>query len=427
LLLLPLLASVPALLAPLGAAVRPAAGRALRDSAQTLTRLPRRFFAYAEAHPGALVRRLSVLEAPLHPLLELHARLHRRFHFRPIERGLTAFLVTRTLFAGAGAVSFDGGPLLRLAQRPPHLRALSRIFTSGDERPLYESRDLFFRPWSAFAARRRLHLLLGDANLCDWAQVLRIGSTALVLEAIEADPDGDWPRLADPLAALRELNRDPELRGELALVCGGRRSALALQLDYIARVRAILARAAEPPADWKVRVLAMWQESLDALERDPEALADRVDWLAKRALLRRDLRESADVEALEARGAELLEATSSPDAETRRLRGLAYRVLRTDLRYHELGPAGGHRRLREQGRIRRLVSDAEVARARREPPGDTRARGRGRAIREAVSGALGGAATWHRVRVGRFDWRWLPDPLEPAARRLSSPRVVESA
>jgi len=420
LLLMPLLAGVPALIAPAAAAVRPAAGRALRRASRAMAGWPLRFFAWVEAEPGELVRRLSFLEAPLHPLLELHARLHRRFHFRPIERGLTAFLVTRTLFAGAGAVAFDGGPLLRLAQRPPHLRALSRIFTSGDERPLYESRDLFFRPWSAFASRRRLHLLLGDANLCDWALVLRVGATALVLEAIEAEPQGDWPRLADPLAALRELNRDPELRGELALAGAGRRSAIQIQRDYLARVRACLARASDPPADWKVRVLAMWQETLDALERDPEALADRVDWLAKRALLRRDVREAADARALEARGAAVLGEAVSLDAEARRLRGLAYRALRTDLRYHELGAAGGHRRLREQGRVRNMVSDAEVERARREPPSDTRALPRGRAIREAVRRSCGGAATWHRVRVGRFDWRWLPDPLEPAPRRLAA-------
>lgn len=419
LLLLPVLAGVPALLAPLAARLRfPRAARALREGARRLAGAPLRVFAYAEAQPGALVRRLSLLEAPLHPLLELHTRLHRRFHFRPIERGLTAFLVTRSVFAGAGAVAFDGGPLLRLAQRPPHLRAVARIFTSGDERPLYEIRDLFFRPWSAFAARRRLHLLLGDANLCDVALVLRVGSTALALEAIEADPGADWPRLEDPLGALRLLNRDPELRGELPLAGGaGRRSALAIQREYLARVRAALARAPEPPAEWKVRVLAMWQETLDLLERDPDALADRVDWLAKRALLRRELRDPADVRALEAGGAKLLADDAPADPESRRLRALAYRALRSDLRYHELGPGGGHRRLRARGQIRTLVSDAEVERARREPPDDTRARARGRAIREAARAGKGGAATWHRVRIGRFDWRWFLDPLDPGKKR----------
>jgi proteasome accessory factor A len=416
LLALPVAALLLAALTPLARRLRPGAGRALARASRALVETPLRLFRALEANPGAWARRLAWVEAPLQPLVALHSRLYRAFHFRAVERGATAFLVTRTLFAGAGAVAFDGGPLLRLAQRPPHLRALSRMFTSGSERPLYESRDLFFRPWSAFAARRRLHLLLGDANLCEWAQVLRTGATALVLEAIEADPDGDWPRLADPLAALRALNRDPELRGELALAGGGSRGALALQRDYLERVRRVLARAPDPPAPWKARVLAMWDETLALLEREPEALADRVDWIAKRALLRRDVRDAADVRALEARGAEVLGERVALDDEARRLRGLAYRALRTDLRYHELGPGGGYRRLRAQGRVRTLVAEADVERARREPPADTRAHGRGRAIREAHRRSLPGGATWHRVRLGALDWRWFPDPLRPGGR-----------
>jgi proteasome accessory factor A len=417
LLLLPVVAALPAALAPLAGRWRPAAGAALRRAARATAELPLRLFRVVEANPGEIARRLAFVEAPLQPLIALHSLLHRRFHFRPIERGLTAFLVTRMSFAGAGAVAFDGGPLLRLAQRPPHLRALSRIFTSGDERPLYESRDLFFRPFSAFGSRRRLHLLLGDANLCEWAQVLRVGATALVLEAIEAEPEADWPRLVDPLGALRALNRDPELRGELELAGGGRRPAVEIQREYLARVRRILARAPEPPAGWKVQVLAMWEETLALLASDPDALADRVDWLAKRALLRRDLRDPADARALEARGAAVLRETVSQDAEARRLRGLAYRALRTDLRYHELGPGGGYRRLRAAGRVRSLVSDSEVTRALREPPPDTRALPRGRAIREAAGRSLAGGATWHRVRLGRLDWRWFPDPLCAEDRR----------
>jgi hypothetical protein len=85
--------------------------------------------------------------------------------------------------------------------------------------------------------------------------------------------------------------------------------------------------------------------------------------------------------------------------------------LRADLRYHELGPRGGHRRLRDAGRVRVLASDAEVARARREAPADTRAGPRGRAIREARRRGRGGAATWHRVRLGALEWRFFPDPL----------------
>ena len=199
--------------------------------------------------------------------MSLHSAVFNRFHFRRFRKYLTGFLVSRTLYTGAGTLSFDGGPLLRLAQRPPFLKTLARIFSDGDERPLYETRDLFFQPWSALRARRRLHLLIGDANLSEWAQVLRVGATALVLEAIESGVEFDWPVLSAPLASLRRINRDPELGAELELVGGARMTALELQRAYLHGVRQVLGNA--PQQAWKRPVLEYWEETLEALELDP--------------------------------------------------------------------------------------------------------------------------------------------------------------
>jgi proteasome accessory factor A len=373
----------------------------------------------AARDPGTLVRRLAWLEWPLHPTIALHALVYERFHFVAIRRCATAFLVTRSLFCGAGRVVLDGGPLLRVAQRPPFMRSLARIFTSGERRPVFELRDAFFRPWSAFGRRRRLHLMLGDANLCDWSLVLRTGTTALVLEAIEAEPDAAWPRLARPLPALREVANDPSLERTLQLEDGSAVTALEIQRRTLAVVRRVV--GADPaPALWKLRVLAMWEETLDLLEREPAALADRVDWLAKRKLLHQLLPDPADRRALEARGSAVLEATSGASASSphhaaaadQRLRSLAWRALRIDFAYHELGPRGELRKLEAAGEVRRLTSDDAVARARREPPVDTRAAARGRAIRDAHAQRASGGVSWHRARIGRA-WRFFTDPLSP--------------
>lgn len=395
----------------------PGAGRNLARRGWRLRIAATRTLRQLVRHPGELPRRLAWLEAPLVPLLALHSRVYDAFHFRRIRRDATAFLVTRTVFAGAGAVRpGEGAPLVRLAQRPPFLRAVSRIFTHGDARPLFESRDVFFRPWSAFGSRRRLHLLLGDANLCDWALVLRVGATALVLEALESGAAVRWPRLVAPLAALRAVNEDDALTREIPLAWGGSATALAVQRRYLEGVRAALGDEIHRVA-WKRRVFAMWEETLDALARDPAVLADRVDWIAKRALVEDEVPDPDDRRALERRGRALLEGPPA-DAEARRLRPLAFRALRADLRYHELGPRGGHRRLCRLGRVRELVSDVDVERALFEPPADTRAAARGRAIREASRGRTGGAATWHRVRVGWRSWRIYADPLAPRATLL---------
>ncbi len=393
------------LCAVLLAVLRPSAARRLLGFVEAR-------IARAGEQPGALARRLHWLVKPIYPLLALHSRVYNRFHFRAIRRDLAAHLATRTIYTGAGAVAFDGGPLLRLAQRPPFVRTLARIFPTGGDRPMFETRDLFFRPWSALLSRRRLHLLVGDANLCEWAQVLRVGTTALILELIESHPDVRLPVLADPLDALRRTSLDADLSAPLALADGGTATALEIQRRYLSAVRRVL----EPDrsdAPWKARVLRAWQETLELLERDPAALADRVDWIAKRRLLDEELPDAADREALARRGAALVRDDGAHTPEERRLRGLAFRAWRLDLRYHELGARGGHRRLERRGRVRRLCDDAAIERARPEPPADTRAWARGQAIKFACAHARDGGVAWHRVRLGKLDWRWLRDPLDP--------------
>jgi proteasome accessory factor A len=408
--------------------------RPLRRSwSDATTRFTRRATAYVSVraravarNPGELVRRLNRLVAPLFPILELHSWLLQRFILRRIQRFFTAFLVTRTVFTGAGSIVFDGGPLVRLAQRPPFLQALARIFTSGERRPIYEIRDLFFQPLELFRSQRRLHLMLGDANLCEWAQVLRVGVSALVLEALEEGDSGSgpepWPELADPLAALRTLNRDPDLQARLELADGSHATALEIQTLYLEGVRETLGGSLQ---GWKARVLRDWETTLDLLARDPSQLADRVDWIAKQSLFRREIPDPEDREALRQRGGALIEGPPPEDDESRRLRDLAFRARRLDLRYHELGSRGGYRKLVRDGSVRALAERSAVHAARTSPPEDTRARARGRAIRDACVRRRSGAATWHRVRIGVFEWRWFPDPLDPGLEGLEGEEGVE--
>jgi proteasome accessory factor A len=157
----------------------------------------------------------------------------------------------------------------------------------------------------------------------------------------------------------------------------------------------------------------MWEETLDLLARDPGALADRIDWLAKRKLLHETLRDPADRRALELRGAALLEAAPAGSLADEGLRRLAWRALRIDFAYHELGGRGEQRKLEACGVLQRIASDAAVAHARREAPPDTRAAARSRAIRDAHARGVSGGVSWHRARIGPFAWRFFTDPLAP--------------
>ena len=151
----------------------------------------------------------------------------------------------------------------------------------------------------------------------------------------------------DPVAALREISRDPDL--EVAVECeGGRKlSGLDILETYLDRIEMDGARGEED-----VWVTQQWRQLLDLLRRDPDATADRLDWTAKRALYRE----------IGASGATLDKAE----------------LTRVDLAYHLVDPdLSVYDSLVEHGRMRRLVDSEAVNRAMFDPPTGTRAAVRG--------------------------------------------------
>lgn len=153
----------------------------------------------------AFARRLSGLETGLEELLlKLVAfivyRLYRPFvqfysafydlaAFAEIRRGLTAHLVSRTVFTGAGALALDsaGCPAgFLLSQRADRLVRVSGVYWDDPGRPFIDTKQFFFEPFAVFARRKRLHIICGDSNMSETAEWLRIGTTDLVLRLAEA-------------------------------------------------------------------------------------------------------------------------------------------------------------------------------------------------------------------------------------------------
>jgi hypothetical protein len=103
-----------------------------------------------------------------------------------------------------------------------------------------------------------------------------------VLEALSRRPNLVVPELADPLPTLRAISRDVSLRRRIELKGGETSSAIEVQRAYLAMVRA----ACDLSVDWKRALVEYWERILADLETDPELCADRLDWVAKRALIR---------------------------------------------------------------------------------------------------------------------------------------------
>jgi proteasome accessory factor A len=294
--------------------------------------------------------------------------LPRALAWDHLVAGVQAFLVTRQVFAGAGKFAIEAederiSPAFQISQRSDFFSELQSVDTM-QRRPIINTRD---EPHANPRLWRRFHVILGDANLCPFATWLKVGATALVLEAIVRQPTRPWPRLSDPLGTLRGISRDPAFRWEIKRKRGGPTTALALQREYIQAVRA----ECDLAAPGRLAVVEAWEEVIDDLEADYSRCRDRVDWVAKLALLR----------------------------EFQKRQGLADDdpwLQSLDLEYHRLDLAQGlYYGLEQTGAMRGVPPEAAVRQALTEPPPTTRAAVRGYCIQKFPQAVL--SAQWDHV------------------------------
>jgi proteasome accessory factor PafA2 len=328
--------------------------------------------------------------------------MDRTVPFGRVVAGITPFFVTRQLFAGAGKVGCEAAGLsgkdvpFQISQRADFFEEEVGLETTL-KRPIVNTRD---EPHCDAQKYRRLHVILGDANLSEISTFLKVGTTAIVLSMIEDDELGRDLSLVSPVQALRQVSYDLSLAKPLELANGTRATALEIQWQYLdfakkyAESRGLESVGEEVGAD----VLQRWESVLHALETDPMSLATQLDWVAKYQLL------SAYRER---------DGLDWTDAKLRAM----------DLQYHDIRPA---RSLSTRVGLERITTDAEVKAAMTDPPRTTRAWFRGRCLQRWGSAVV--AANWDSLvfDVGGDPLRRVPmmEPLRGTAALLED--VVES-
>src|ERR671920_283724 len=195
--------------------------------------------------------------------------MRRQTPFADIVAHLTPFFVTRQIFCGAGRVGIgqDGsGAGFQISSRADFFEVEVGLETTL-KRPIINTRD---EPHSDADKYRRLHVIIGDANLSEIATYLKVGTTALVLTMIEEKALTPDLGIADPVSELKAVSHDPSLTHLLRLRDGRRLTALDLQWGYYARVRAFCDERYGSDMDSQTAdVLNRWESVLDKLGRDP--------------------------------------------------------------------------------------------------------------------------------------------------------------
>ena len=297
--------------------------------------------------------------------------VRRSTPFGDIVRHLTPFFVSRQVVCGAGRVGLgqDGhGDGFQLSQRADFFEVEVGLETTL-KRPIINTRD---EPHADPEKYRRLHVILGDANLAETSTYLKVGTTALVLAMIEDRFITTDLTVSRPVSSLKQVSHDPSLTHLLEVGDGRTMTAVQLQWEYLTLARKFVEEKQGSDVDAQTRdVLERWESVLNSLERDPFELAEELDWVAKLKLLN----------------------------SYRERDGLAWsdaKLHLIDLQYADLRPEKGlYHRLVKLGRMRRLVEESVVTEAMHEPPHDTRAYFRGRCLSKYADSIA--AASWDSV------------------------------
>jgi len=310
----------------------------------------------------------------------------RAVSFERITQALTPFLVTRLIYAGSGKVGAENqtSPVdYQISQRADFFETLVDLNTMV-RRPIINTRD---EPHSDAVKYRRLHVIVGDANMAELSTYLKVGTLSIVLDLLEAGADLPQISLADPVNAIKQVSRDVLVKESLKLTDGGATTAIAVQRAYLKAAQSFY--ACHELNQVTKDVLVRWEDVLDRLERDPRSLVRELDWVAKRYLIESYMdRKSC--------------GWDDP------------RVRLMDLQYHDVRPDKGlYYTLERNHRIERVVLEPEIARAEFNPPVGTRAYFRGQCVKKYPNAVYGVSWTSVLFDVGQNKIKRIPlmDPL----------------
>jgi proteasome accessory factor A len=224
-------------------------------------------------------------------------------------------------------------------------------------------------------------LIHGDTNVLPSTLFLKIGTTRLVLDLLDAD---EMPMLVlnDAVTTLRQLSRTLAYPWCVSLGDGKMADALELLDLYRQKAKQLFkGRDAETDA-----ILNLWEWVQKALSDDLSSLVGLVDWVSKEFLLRQFC-EHEDISW----GHQWLESQ--------------------DLEFHQIDPdkSLGLALANMEG----FWAPQRLTQARLEPPKDSRAHARSRLMREIMGKETTYFLDWEAVEVPNQKRTRLLDPFQP--------------
>ncbi|WP_418906625.1 Pup--protein ligase [Glutamicibacter endophyticus] len=295
----------------------------------------------------------------------------RRMEFKRLTDMLIPFLVTRQLLCGAGhLVNIDDETRFVFSQRADHVwEDVSSATTRS--RPIINTRD---EPHADAEYYRRLHVIVGDTSMSETTQLLKIGTTDLVLRLIESGEIYHDLRLENPIRSIRQVSHDFTGQTVVRLMSGDEPTALQIQWKLLELVTEFVERHGAHHESVP-HILALWERVLTAIETQNYGLIDTdIDWAIKHKLLTGYAAKN-NLELSDARIAQL------------------------NLTYHDIDPTRGiFHLLQKRGLATGVVDPSAIRAAIDQPPATTRAKIRGDFVRAARATGRRYSADWVHMK-----------------------------
>ena len=314
-------------------------------------------------------------------------------------QSLLAFLTLRLLFASSGRVGATLAAEFRGELTRPGADNIFQISQRADyinndlfewvqfNRAIINTRD---EPLADARKYRRLHLLHGDTNVLPVTLLLKVGTTSLVLDLLEADRLPPIT-LSDAVMTFRTLSHQPEGPWLVPLANGKCAPAMELLFQYLSAGRTeFQGRDAETDA-----LLDIWEQVLSGLATNSPELIGKVDWVTKHWLLRRFMEQ---------------EKITWSDGWLKS----------QDLEFHHADPARNLALALDSTPEPWRIPAEQISAAMRRPPENTRASARSRAMHALQESISDYYIDWEMMGTNGCNPLQLLNPFEAAPREMES-------
>ncbi len=293
-------------------------------------------------------------------------QVKRAIDFSKIVSGLTPHFITRQIYCGAGRIGIGQKSEeigYQISQRADYIEAHVGLETTM-KRPIINTRD---EPHADPKISRRLHVIIGDANMSDFANILKVGATSLILSMIEQDfIDFEEVNLLNPVGIVKDISQDLDFKNLYILNNGNKFSAIDVQEWYLEKTKLFLTQHGYD--ENSRQVVDFWEQAITGLRNKREDLADRIDWIAKLILIEKYQEKNG--------------LTIDDDV-----------IKSIDIKYSEITSEDGIAQVLKRNRLlKEYLNPFDVQEAVSEPPINTRAWFRGKSVSKFPKSIA--AASW---------------------------------